>query len=110
MENTREEKILRPGQVNQFRFASKKTLGRLRTLILGAVERLDKPFGPDVRGHDAQWHCQEIVVTDRKTKTKYFFGVNSWVNITREISKREALQIDVADVEKDAARSLAENN
>ncbi len=46
-----------------------RNLGHLDRVILGAVEREDKPLR-SVDGRDAMWHCHEVVVTNKTTGDK----------------------------------------
>lgn len=46
-----------------------KNLGELQHVILGAVEREDKPLG-EAEGRDTMWHCHEVAVTNKATGDK----------------------------------------
>ena len=56
------------GQTDTFTMVS-RNLGKLEKCVLGAVERDDKSLGR-VSGHDGQWHCHDITVTDTATGDK----------------------------------------
>ena len=103
-ENSVEEKILRRGTANNFSRKS-KALGQLQRLFIGAVERKDRPLG-DVRGREGMWHCHKVIVTDTKSGTKYHFKVAQWIRIQPEVKRREAVEVEVDDVEEDASKKM----
>ena len=47
-----------------------RNLGQLKHVLVGAVEREDKPSVKGVEGKEAKWHCHEVTVTDTATGDK----------------------------------------
>ena len=57
--------FLRSGQTDLFTMVT-RNLGPLEKCMLGAVKRDDKALD-DGATHDTQWHCHQVVVTNKRT-------------------------------------------
>ncbi|ESO97796.1 hypothetical protein LOTGIDRAFT_208950 [Lottia gigantea] len=98
LENSPQRKILRRGQTDHIKKES-LALGKIKTCILGAVEREDQPITDD-SGRAAQWHCHDVTITDTSTGDKYKFPCNQWIPICTKISKHDAVVLKLKDVEE----------
>ena len=75
LENTFENKILRRGQTDEFKFTT-KSVGAVKMIVLGHVSKQDEPTPRTREERNAPWNCFHVVIKDPLSGNTFNFPVN----------------------------------
>lgn len=101
IENSAKNKVLRRGQTDTFKFAT-RSLGNLTHVTLGHRRRQ----GSVVKGtgKETGWFLHELIVTNPETGEKYVFPCRQWIPLSDD--KNDAVRLECKSSEKPKSATI----